>query len=57
LIVKILIQAALSDVSGIIESRNKERVAAWEGRLEPELANNWAYEYLLPKNIPQSINI
>jgi hypothetical protein len=35
-----------------------ERVAAWEGKLEPpELANNWAYEYLLPKNIPQSINI
>jgi len=51
------LQQKLKECAVTIEQRNQQRVAAWSDTLPPDVAKNWAYEYLLPHNIPQSINI
>jgi arachidonate 15-lipoxygenase len=50
-------QDELAGVETKILERNKERVAAWRGTDLEEVAANWAYEYMLPSKIPQSVNI
>mmetsp|Transcript_6743 Transcript_6743/g.10664 ORF Transcript_6743/g.10664 Transcript_6743/m.10664 type:complete len:655 (-) Transcript_6743:39-2003(-) len=50
-------QTKLRGAATKIDVRNAQRVAAWAGKLPLDVAKHWAYEYLLPQNIPQSINI
>eukprot|EP01059_Diplonema_ambulator_P014699 TRINITY_DN2565_c0_g1_i1.p1 TRINITY_DN2565_c0_g1~~TRINITY_DN2565_c0_g1_i1.p1 ORF type:complete len:627 (+),score=291.48 TRINITY_DN2565_c0_g1_i1:44-1924(+) len=50
----------LEAVAGLMDKRNKERVAAWDGHADEvptDLTPHWAYTTILPKYIPQSINI
>jgi arachidonate 15-lipoxygenase len=50
-------QQALAKAGDTIKQANTERVNNWKGIIPDYVAANWAYEYLLPQNIPQSINI
>ena len=47
----------LAECTDKISSRNKERVDRWSGVLTEDIAKGWEYKYLIPENIPQSINI
>jgi hypothetical protein len=48
---------ALTDAGNEITKQNKIRVSNWGELIPQDVAKNWAYEYLLPEKIPQSINI
>ncbi|CAM9597683.1 unnamed protein product [Discosporangium mesarthrocarpum] len=51
-------QSAIEDIEEEIQDRNADVVSAWKAKgMERKLAANYAYNILLPDNIPQSINI